>query len=268
MPEIMTRLKTLGGDRGEFICNAVIAPVEKILDIGCSYGWTLNSLTEKARELVGIDMNEAALKQAKANYPHIKFTHQSAATLPYNSNEFDVVILSDVIEHVGDENKCLVIDEAHRVLKEGGFFIFTAPYAGLFAWADPMDFKRRFPRIYRLYMRFSGYTPDTPVEVGHKHVSLAEITTLFDDRFDIEHIRYCGLFIPFLSWTLVVDSRLRLLPRQIHEGLNRFRGWESGVKYPKALAFNIRLFARKKPERQAAQQGAAPDANAAHLPLP
>jgi SAM-dependent methyltransferase len=93
------------------------------------------------------------------------------------------MILSEVIEHVGDENKQLVVDEVWRVLKEGGILIFTAPHESWFAWADHMDFKRRFPAVYRTYMRLANYTPKTPVEVGHKHLSLDEILQLFDDRF-------------------------------------------------------------------------------------
>src|SRR5262249_28908639 len=152
----------------------------------------------------------------------------------------------EVIEHVGEDNKRAVIDEAHRVLREGGLFIFTAPHAGLFAWMDPMDFKRRFPGLYRVYMRLSGYVPLTPIEVGHKHLSTEEIETLFADRFQIEEIRYCGLLMPFLTWTLAVGARLHLMPRRMEETLNRFRAWESGIRYPRPLAFNIRLLARKR----------------------
>jgi 2-polyprenyl-3-methyl-5-hydroxy-6-metoxy-1,4-benzoquinol methylase len=52
---------------------------------------------------------------------------------PFTDDEFDVVILSEVIEHVGEENKRGVVDEAHCLLRGGGLFIFTAPYAGTFA---------------------------------------------------------------------------------------------------------------------------------------
>jgi SAM-dependent methyltransferase len=240
-------LKDLGEDRGDYVYRAVDGPVEKVLDIGCAFGWTLGALTEKADHLVGVDMNEAALREARANYPHVEFIHQSGAALPCKANEFDVVILSEVIEHVGEENKQSVIDEVHRVLKEGGLFVFTAPYAGLFAWMDPMDFKRRFPGVYRLYMRLSGYEPKTPVEVGHEHVSLSEIKRLFGGRFEIQHVRYCGLLMPLISWVLAVDQRLEVLPQHWHEAINRFRGWESGIAYPRPLAFNIRLTARKRP---------------------
>lgn len=246
MSKLTNKLKDLGGDRGAYVYGAVAEPVEKVLDIGCAYGWTLAALTGKAQKLYGIDVNETTLEEAQRSYPHIEFGYQDATTLPYNSNEFDVVILSEVIEHVGDDNKRPVINEAHRVLKENGLFIFTAPYAGIFAWADPMDFKRRFPPIYRLYMRLSGYVPHTSIEVGHKHVSVAEIEQLFDERFDIERIDYSGLFFPLFSWILAVDVRLRVLPRRFHDALNRFRGWESGVTCPRPLAFNVRLTARKK----------------------
>jgi SAM-dependent methyltransferase len=242
----LTRLKGLGGDRGPYIRAVVPDSAGRVLDIGCSYGWTLGALTGKANTLVGIDMDTNALAQARISYPDIQFIHQTATTLPFPDQSFDVVILSEVIEHVGDENKQQVIDEAHRVLKEGGLFIFTAPYAGLFAWADPMDFKRRCSGLYRLYMKLARYTPSTPIEIGHKHVSLPEIERLFAGRFDVGTIRYCGLLMPALTWVLSIGPRLRLLPRSLEDTINRFRGWESGVRVPRLLAFNVRLTATKK----------------------
>jgi len=240
------RLKTLGGDRGPYIRAVVPDSSGCILDIGCSFGWTLSTLIGKAESLVGIDMDTHALEQARVSYPHIQFIHQTATTLPFPDQSFDIVILSEVIEHVGDENKQQVIDEAYRVLKQSGLFIFTAPYAGLFAWADPMDFKRRCSGLYRLYMKVARYTPSTSLEIGHKHISLPEIERLFAGRFAVGEICYCGLLMPALTWILSIGPRLHLLPRRLEEALNRFRGWESGVRVPRPLAFNVRLTARKK----------------------
>ncbi len=245
MSNFWLSLKSIGGGRIPYVSESVPDSVDKILDIGCSYGWTLGSLVGKSNELWGIDMDRDALLQARQSYPNIKFIHQTAASLPFENNMFNVVILSEVIEHVGDENKQLVIDEAWRVLKDGGLFIFTAPYDGLFAWVDHLDFKRRFPAIYRTYMRIANFTPSTPVEVGHKHLSLDEINQLFANRFRIEDVRFCGLFMPFINWILAVGDRLELLPRPIGNSLNRLQDWESGVPYPRLLAFNIRIKAYK-----------------------
>lgn len=242
----LSQFKKIGGGRVCYITELVKEPVDKILDIGCSYGWTIGGLVGKANELWGIDMDQKALSQAQRSYPFLKLSHQTAAKLPFENDMFDVVILSEVIEHVGDENKQLVIDEAWRVLKKGGLFIFTAPYDGLFAWTDHLDFKRRFPTIYKIYMKLANYTPDTPIEVGHKHLSMREIKQLFNYRFEITSIKFCGFFMPLINWLLSIGVRLKLLPSTIENLLNRLQDWESGVNYPNFLAFNIRLTAYKK----------------------
>jgi SAM-dependent methyltransferase len=243
---LFSKIMKIGGGRVSYVSGSVQHPVDRILDIGCGFGWTIGSLAGKSNELWGIDTDQEALLEAQQSYPNIKFIHQTAASLPFESNLFDVVILSEVIEHVGDENKQLVIDEAWRVLKDGGLFVFTAPYDGLFSWADHLDFKRRFPSVYRIYMQVSHYTPKTRIGVGHKHLSLDEIHYLFDERFEIEKIQFCGLFMPFINWILAVGDRLKLLPSPIGNSLNRLQDWESGVQYPRFLAFNIRIKAYKK----------------------
>jgi SAM-dependent methyltransferase len=219
------------------------------LDVGCAFGWDLAALSNQAAELIGIDVNEASLQQARETYPQCTFFNQSATDLSFPAGYFDVVILSEVIEHVGEENKQAVVDEVWRVLKPNGRLIFTAPFDGLTAWADPLDFKRRHPSMYRLYMRLSNYKPKTELEVGHQHVSLDEINILFDGRFDFVTINFCGFFSPFITWILTIGERTGLFGKTLVRRLNRFRDWEDGVPYPEPLAYNVRLVARKKSGR-------------------
>jgi SAM-dependent methyltransferase len=243
---LIARWKRFGGSRRDYVADAVDSPVEKVLDVGCAYGWSLDALREKASELWGIDNDEAALNEAKASYPEFHFVHGSATSLPFGDEEFDVVVLSEVVEHLYDGDREPAMDEAHRVLKPGGQFIFTAPYAGLLAWTDPLDVKRRHPSVYALYMRTSGYRPTTPPEVGHKHLSRDDIATLSGNRFDIEEIRFCGLLTPLVTWLLVLGTRLHVLPRRFEYALGRFRAWESGVPYGSRFSFNVRIRARKR----------------------
>ena len=243
---VVSRWKALGGSRGEYVAAAVEEPVEKVLDVGCAYGWALAALRGKAAELWGIDTDGAALAQASANYPDLRFARGSATSLPFRDEEFDVVVVSEVIEHLRDGERQAAVDEVHRVLKPSGLLVFTAPYAGLLAWADPLDFKRRFPSVYGLYMRVSGYTPTTPPDVGHRHLSRDEISALFRNRFEIEEVRFCGLLTPFVTWALVLGTRLHVLPRRLEYALGRFRAWESGVPYGSRLSFNVRIRARKR----------------------
>ncbi len=206
-----------GGDRGEWIEAALEGPYGRILDIGCSRGWTLALLRPKAVSLVGIDMDKQALAEARLAYPTIEFIEQTAITLPFPSESFDVVILSEVIEHVGNANKRTVIDEAHRVLKSGGVFVFTAPYAGALAWLDPMDFKRRFPAVYRAYMRLTHYLRRLRSRSGMSTSPMRRCARFSHGRFEIRAIEYCGLFMPFFTWILAIDNRLQWLPRRWHQ---------------------------------------------------
>ena len=45
--------------------------------------------------------------------------------IPFNDNEFDVVICNHVLEHVKDDKK--VMEEFYRVMKKGGWGIFQVP---------------------------------------------------------------------------------------------------------------------------------------------
>jgi SAM-dependent methyltransferase len=243
---LVARCKAAGGARNEYVAAAFASRVEKVLDVGCAYGWGLASLRGKADELWGVDTDEAALRQARATYPELHLVHASVTRLPFADGTFDVVVFSEVIEHLRDGDKRRAVEEVHRVLKPRGLLVFTAPYAGLLAWMDPLDVKRRFPSVYGIYARLAGYTPATPPEVGHRHLSRDEISELFRDRFDIEEIRFCGLLTPFVTWFLAVGTRLHVLPRRVEHALGRFRAWESGVAYGRRLSFNVRIQARKR----------------------
>jgi len=72
-------------------------------------------------------------KETKPDY------YCSAAAIPVDDNTFDIVLMSEVLEHL--ENPEEVLSECYRVLKKGGTLILTVPF--LYAiHADPYDFQR------------------------------------------------------------------------------------------------------------------------------
>jgi SAM-dependent methyltransferase len=63
----------------------------------------------------------------------------SAEKIPVSDNQYDWVILCEVLEYLSDSST--VIDECIRILKPGGKFVITAPFLnGIHA--DPNDFQR------------------------------------------------------------------------------------------------------------------------------
>ena len=78
---------------------------ERVLDVGCGYGSVARSIArERPRCVVtGIDMNEARLAQASAtdNPPNLSFV-EGDATCEVPTGGWDVIVLSNVLEHVSD----------------------------------------------------------------------------------------------------------------------------------------------------------------------
>ncbi len=103
-------LKTEGGlhpkhrltNYHQFFVNNV-NPEDKVLDIGCGNGALTFEIAKKARKVVGIDLDKKNIKIAKRKYwaPNIKYL-VGDATKDLPNQKFDVVILSNVLEHIQD----------------------------------------------------------------------------------------------------------------------------------------------------------------------
>lgn len=80
-----------------------IRPGERVLDVGCHKGELAFDIAERSGAVVvGIDRSPWALGQARASFSHPRVTFVEADALAYTSAEpFDVVVLSNVLEHLG-----------------------------------------------------------------------------------------------------------------------------------------------------------------------
>lgn len=72
-----------------------------VLDIGCGNGALAFDLAKKARRVVGIDLNEKNKVDWKKWYAASNLTYQVADATTFQPKEsFDVVVLSNVLEHI------------------------------------------------------------------------------------------------------------------------------------------------------------------------
>jgi SAM-dependent methyltransferase len=97
---------------------------KKILDVGCGPGVTLKFLAKK-NKILGLDLVDEYLSMAKENgyYKTIKCNVEDG--LSFNSSTFDIVVCTDLIEHVFDTE--FVGKEIYRVLKDDGYAILNVP---------------------------------------------------------------------------------------------------------------------------------------------
>ena len=99
-------------------CN----PGSKILDIGCSRGSCVQILNDLGHDGYGIDISDFAIEEAKKR--GLKCKTASALDIPFNDEEFDYIVCTDVMEHFFIEDVPKSISEMKRILKKGGK-IFT-----------------------------------------------------------------------------------------------------------------------------------------------
>lgn len=103
---------------------------ESILDVGCGEGFTLNKL-QKAQigtKLEGIEYMDDAIQLGKEMHPDLRITKGDIYKLPYKDNSFDVVICSEVLEHLDDPTAAL--KELKRVSKK--YVALSVPNEPLF----------------------------------------------------------------------------------------------------------------------------------------
>lgn len=79
-----------------------VQPGDRVLDIGCGQGALAYDVAAQAKATVtGIDINAANIAYAQQHYQHPKLHFIAGDALQYEFSEpFDVVILSNVLEHI------------------------------------------------------------------------------------------------------------------------------------------------------------------------
>lgn len=98
----------------------------RCVNIGCSTGIIDSHLAVHVGELTGIDIDSAAIAYAQTAHsaPNLSFAVADAMALDFPDQSVDVVICSQVYEHVPEPAR--MMGEIGRILAPGGFCYFAA----------------------------------------------------------------------------------------------------------------------------------------------
>jgi ubiquinone/menaquinone biosynthesis C-methylase UbiE len=114
--------------RREFLA-AEARPGDRALDLGCGDGAFTAVLAQAGAEVIGADVAQAALDRARARDPDGEFRLIPIdGPLPFEDCRFDLVWVSEVIEHIADTARWL--SEVRRVLAPRGRVLITTPSHG------------------------------------------------------------------------------------------------------------------------------------------
>jgi 2-polyprenyl-3-methyl-5-hydroxy-6-metoxy-1,4-benzoquinol methylase len=95
----------------------------KILDVGCYPPFLYNWLVEQGFDVYGVASAHEQVFNKKIEVLNIE-----QDTFPWENNTFDVVIFTEVLEHL-PHSPIFPLEEMHHVLKSGGQLIITTPNA-------------------------------------------------------------------------------------------------------------------------------------------
>jgi ubiquinone/menaquinone biosynthesis C-methylase UbiE len=144
-----------------------------LLNVGGSTGIIDNYLSAHFGSVVGVDIDAPAIEHAQKMYVknNLRFNVGDALNLRFPDATFDVVICSQIYEHVPDPER--MVDEIFRVLKQGGVCYFAA--GNRIMWNEP---HYNLPLLSVI-----------PRPFAHAYVKLAGKADYYYER----HLSYWGL---------------------------------------------------------------------------
>jgi len=146
-------------------------PQARILDLGCATGWLSAQLAEFG-EVVGTDIADASITEARERYPHVRFECEDFSASSRVNGEFDIVVSLETLSHVADQTA--FIRRIRDVLKPGGYLILTTQNRLVFErrsgvnpvgagqirhWLAPAEVRRLLKKDF-VVRRFTTQVPD------------------------------------------------------------------------------------------------------------
>jgi ubiquinone/menaquinone biosynthesis C-methylase UbiE len=177
----------------------------RILDIGCGWGRELARL----ENAVGIDICLPFLRTAK-RYTNNDVILASATSLPFKEDTFDCLVLSEVIEHLEEQETAM--REAVRVLQDQGRIVLQTPNSQLtrqrivaekYGHVHEFNPKELFRFLthfgFRDLQRFGSTIPYIP--------SGSRFAVYNENRVFFNLWKLLDMLCP-LKWDIIISSRL------------------------------------------------------------
>ena len=189
-----------------------------MLDVGCGEGRHIFGIMQNYPEMkcIGLDMDDDSLVKAEEGYEFFEsisnagaeFLKGSAYSLPFQNNSLDLIVCSEVLEHLHHYNDA--VKEIHRVLKPGGKFYASVPasWPEKICWALSKDYQNQPGGHLRIFNQSKLVSEIS--EAGFKFLS--------SDRFHSIHAPYWWLRCFFWNTqdkNLLVKIYKKILERHI-----------------------------------------------------
>lgn len=139
-----------------------------ILDVGCGNGIISRYLGGLGFQVLGIDISDKAINQARRlnMWEHVRFEVMHAEHLSLEGAQFDVIICSEVLEHL--DHPHILLKQLRKLLRDTGKLIVTVPNGygprELLVTKPTLYMKNKYPYLWNLVLRIKkamGYSGTT-----------------------------------------------------------------------------------------------------------
>lgn len=162
-------------ERDARVVERLAGPSGRVLDIGCSAGLFLRSLSEGWSKY-GIEPSKAAATEARKRVPSGEIVNATLDTAHLTAQTFDLITMWDVIEHVDGPKAAL--QTVRSMLAPGGHLVMVTPDIGSLM-ARAMG--RRWPHLIRghLYYYDTKTVRQLAQAAGLRVISVSRYTRFF-----------------------------------------------------------------------------------------
>jgi 2-polyprenyl-3-methyl-5-hydroxy-6-metoxy-1,4-benzoquinol methylase len=186
----------------------LLAPGQRVLDLGCGEGWCAAALSQAGFDVVGVDVAKEPLRRARRRHADLDLREIGAGGglaeaggglagadggWPLTDASFDAVWAGEVIEHVADTAAWL--SEVRRVLRPHGTLALSTPAHD------------RLTRL-RLALRRGAFEAHYDPRADHlRFYTRRSLRELLQD-FRFEQVRICGAGgLPGARATMLASAR-------------------------------------------------------------
>jgi len=130
------------------LCEIAIGnqSVDNLVDIGCGDGFIISSIS--ANKKIAVDI---AIEYLKNIHPSITRVRCNSEHLPFVSSFSDIVICTDVFEHV--QNETYLSNEIDRILKPAGKLLLAVPWEQDLSIYQSEEYRNNFKQYKYVHLR-------------------------------------------------------------------------------------------------------------------